>query len=383
MKLPHRLLAAAALLLSVARPAKAIPAYSIKEQKPCGYCHVSSDPGYVDASSGAVQTTSLNQRGLYYQAHQHSFAGYVERPASTESFFQFKWRVTLKAAVTRVAVADIRGDGQPALICLEKPQQPKEPPSLAVFEVAADGVKQALSAAAPGQPDQMEAGRFAGKTAPAVVVTSDAVWHWRGGSLVPNKLDHPVSLFGAVRMRNGEERVLVRRGPGDVEAFLVNPSAAGDAQLTSPIRAPTDPSQFQWADMHAPPQDLLTMGLPVAMAAGGLIGVWHTPPPARPRVVIYEAHVNQDFDVQTDPANPGKPKFTLKSQTWGVEAHDTAVAAPDAIVGPGIFYTGTLPGAVLDIVPESPRKQDGPGLLVLTSAAPDGAGEGLYFFSIK
>ena len=58
-------LAALAVIASAAidvRPANALPAYSQKEGKPCGYCH-------VNAAGGGER----NAKGKKYEAAGHSF----------------------------------------------------------------------------------------------------------------------------------------------------------------------------------------------------------------------------------------------------------------------------------------------------------------------
>src|SRR5947209_3332332 len=67
MRLSVRPALAAAVLIIVSAAAHARPEYARKENKACGYCHVSP------AGGGA-----RNPRGMYYALHNHTFEGYNE-----------------------------------------------------------------------------------------------------------------------------------------------------------------------------------------------------------------------------------------------------------------------------------------------------------------
>jgi hypothetical protein len=47
------------------------PEYAVKESRNCPYCHSPDGP------------PQLNERGIYYATHNHTFVGYVEPPKST------------------------------------------------------------------------------------------------------------------------------------------------------------------------------------------------------------------------------------------------------------------------------------------------------------
>lgn len=47
------------------------PEYAVKESRNCPYCHSREGP------------PQLNQAGVYYGTHNHSFEGYVPSPAAT------------------------------------------------------------------------------------------------------------------------------------------------------------------------------------------------------------------------------------------------------------------------------------------------------------
>ena len=59
---PAAILAAALFINSTASFGK--PEYTKKEKKPCAYCHLTST------------SKDLNETGMYYRDHGHSFEGY-------------------------------------------------------------------------------------------------------------------------------------------------------------------------------------------------------------------------------------------------------------------------------------------------------------------
>ncbi len=65
------LLLAIVLLLYAFYPASARPEYAVKESRNCPYCHTREGP------------PQLNEAGLYYGTHNHSFEGYVPAPKLT------------------------------------------------------------------------------------------------------------------------------------------------------------------------------------------------------------------------------------------------------------------------------------------------------------
>ncbi len=58
-------------LLSLASLTAARVEYAVKESRNCPYCHTREGP------------PQLNEAGIYYGTHNHSFAGYVPSPKTT------------------------------------------------------------------------------------------------------------------------------------------------------------------------------------------------------------------------------------------------------------------------------------------------------------
>jgi len=54
--------------------AHALPAFAMKEHKPCSYCHINPKGG-----------GKRNANGLWYQHHKLSFAGYTREKAAKEA----------------------------------------------------------------------------------------------------------------------------------------------------------------------------------------------------------------------------------------------------------------------------------------------------------
>lgn len=65
------LLLAIVLISYMSYPVLARPEYAVKESRNCPYCHTRDGP------------PQLNEAGVYYGTHNHSFEGYVPSPKTT------------------------------------------------------------------------------------------------------------------------------------------------------------------------------------------------------------------------------------------------------------------------------------------------------------
>ncbi len=348
--------------------------YARRENKPCVYCHVSAAPGILDPSTGKVNTVACNERGFYYETHNHSFAGYVETPQinlkALTGPFRFGWAIKLPTAAQRVVVADVKGDNHPMLITLS-PSGDAHQSELALWSWNGKAFVKDSSLQIAANADMLQVGHFAGSDQPLLIVTGDGVRWWNGKQFSFLPAPSGFQLIGAVRLLDGSERLLVALNGGDLQAYRVDLSKPGSSWLADP-QAPPQSHEVQWAEMHGDPSLLEKIGMPTALSLGGLIGVWNLP--TQHQLFLYLPKLNQDIDAVPDPDHPGQNKFVLKSQTWCVGLLN-ATNANDA------YYTPPLAGKVCDVTRQSPIEPTTPGLLVLTSlSAPNTSG--LYFFPL-
>ncbi|CEK18299.1 hypothetical protein CWRG_02120 [Chthonomonas calidirosea] len=354
-------------------PAHATVEYARKENKPCVYCHVSAAPGVLDPTTGKVNTVACNERGFYYETHNHSFAGYVEtpqiNPKALTGPFRFGWAVKLPTAAQRVVVADVKGDQHPLLITLSPSGAHQSELALWSWNGKTFVKESALPIAANA--DMLQVGHFAGNDQPVLIVTGDGVRWWNGKQFAFLPAPNGFQLIGAVRLLDGTERLLGTMNGSDLQAYRVDLSKAGSAWLADP-QSPPQSHEVQWAEMHGDPKLLEKIGMPTALSLGGLIGVWNLP--TQHQLFLYLPKLNQDLDTVPDPDHPGQNKFVLKSQTWCVGLLN-ATNANDA------YYTPPLAGKVYDVARESPIEPTTPGLLVLTKLSTPNT-SGLYFFPL-
>ena len=354
-------------------PASATPEYARREGKACNYCHVSGSPGFADPTTGVRQSTALNLAGHYYATHNHSFAGFYAPPPPAvpmKPLFKFVWQLPLADAPHRAAVADLAGDGRPELVTLG-PSAAAGTASLLVRTFDKTGLKTEYSTTFAGSPDDLAVGRFAGKSEPPVIATDGGAWFWNGSGYEERAAPKPVQVLGAVRLKDGDERLLIADSPAQVQAFRVNIAKGAAAWLADAIPAPSS-AQVQQALMHAAPTFLDKMGMPQVLALGGIVGLWAIRSDVP--LALYYVKVNQDFDTKPNTANHGKPTFVLKSRTSNVVFVD-----PNAASGTELWASPTFSGTILDVCTQDPRS-GASGLLVLTDHPPSGSGGGLYFF---
>lgn len=354
--------------------AKATVEYARKENKPCSYCHVSAAPGIVDPSTGKLNPVDCNERGFYYETHNHSFAGYVENVSvnskALTSPFTFGWALKLPVAAQRLAVADVKGDGRLRLVTLSAGAAPSQA-TLTLWMWDKDQFTKEDSLNISADPTFLQVGRFAGPSGPMLLVTAEGVRWWNGKQFAFLPAPAGFQLIGAVQRKNGEERLLACLNGAELQAYHVDLNAQGSSWLTDP-QTPPQGHEVEWAEMHASPSTLEKIGVPPVLSLGGMLGLWDILP--QNRLYLYLPKVNPDIDTVPDPKNPGKTRFVLKSQTWCVGMLDASDANSS-------FFTPPLAGPVHDIVRESPKENNSPGLLVLTALSTPNE-SGLYFFPL-
>lgn len=143
--------------------ARATAEYAQKEGRACQYCHVSGSPGTIDDKTGRRETLDVNKRGAYYQAHNHSFDGYVEprvRPNAPAALFRFVAREMLPDTARRIAVADVAGDHVPRLITLNVKPDTRDSSVLTVKKWDGKAYVTEFTGDTPGSAEKLAAGKF-------------------------------------------------------------------------------------------------------------------------------------------------------------------------------------------------------------------------------
>jgi hypothetical protein len=366
------------LLLLLSANAHARPDYARKEGRNCQYCHESASPNSVNRQSGQREPTTRNKRGLYYAAHNYSFTGYTETAPAAMPSFKYLWKAEFTDMPRRIAVADVTGDGEPRLILLHEKSSTSA--TLTVRKWDGKEFVTEFTGETQGPANTMQVGRFSGPNRPAVIVTTDALWSWNGKTFFRTPAPQPLSLFGSVRLKTGQELLLLADSPQNLRAHRV--ILTGAAKWLDEGREPPDPgqNQIQWEGMHATPDFFNKIGMPPLLGEGGLLGMWSIPKGAREKdtFALYHTKFDQDLDVKPDPKNPNKPQITLKSEYYSIALLNmmSQTTAP-------FWTTPRLETRPLDVAVENPRGDKKPGLLVLTAEPKGSKTRTLYFFGLE
>jgi hypothetical protein len=363
-------------ILSLSLPAWAKPEYARREGRACQYCHMSGSPGTLDTLTGKRETTERNKRGIYYQAHNHTFEGYVEEAGSKKMVapsFHYVWKEEVQELPRRLAVADVTGDGTPRLITLNEKPDNKDASTLLVKKWDGKAFVTEFTAEVQSPPDRLAVGKLGGTNKPAVILTPDALWVWNGKTFDRKPTPRPLPILGVTRMKDGSERVLLAESSKNVLAYRINLTSVSNTDwLIDPIAAPTPPDAI-WGDMHTTPEFFEAMGVPPLLGSGGILGLWDIK--RFNTYFIYHIKVDRDFDVTADPKNPGKPKITYKTASYFVTFRDTRA-------GNELWSTPKLPGEGYDIALEDPKSGGKPGFVVLFNGTAAGKGRTFAFFSL-
>ena len=345
--------AAVAVCLTAWLPnATALPAYSTKEGKPCGYCHVNANG-----------TGGVNARGKYYASHNHSLAGYTEDSAGTPDkpkktgppAYVSLWKMEMVPGVTRVASAILTDDKKPRLLVLDASNK------LAIKDVTGkDPAKdEEIDLGSTGQ--RLAVGRFAaGK--PAVVAVPGAIWYRDGDKYANKKVPKLTDVNGSVRYLDGAEAIFHLDG-SERHAWSVDLSKDGDAMLseTKELVMPEDSAGiYQNVALRAGDDLLSLLGLPEPARKAGVIGL---------------------ID----------PREAKKMYAWAPIITDSAsevimvdvASLADAANAKAVWRSPKTPGRLVDVFAgPDPKGGKAPGILVLTATGADGKGRSLEFFAL-
>jgi hypothetical protein len=366
------LILGATFIIMCGKSAEARPEYARKEGLACQYCHVSGSPNSIDAATGRRESTMRNERGIYYGSHNHSFAGYVEKSeGNTRSIpkFRLAWYGEFMDAPRRMAIADVVGDGTVRLVTLNEKPDNKNAGTLMVKRWNGKTFITEFTGDLQTAPDKLAVGKFAGSNRPAVIVTGDALWFWNGTTFEHKPASHPIALFGATRLKEGGERVLIAESPTDIKAYRVDIGAKGGDWLIDKISAPT-PFQVLWGDMHTTPEGFQQMGVNEVFGSGGLVGIWDVWKSG----TYFLYHADRDYDLIPDPNNKNQPKIVYNNQS-------STITFSDRGSGGALWTSPKLSGIVYDLAIEDPKASGKPGFAVLSSTAPGSKGRSIYFFT--
>jgi hypothetical protein len=241
--------------LSLLAPtAHAKPEYAKKENKACGYCHVKPNGG------GA-----RNPRGVYYEMHNLSFAGYDEAKVmgaqavlpkkSGPPAFKLGWKIEVPAGSKRVAAADVAGDKTPRLLLLD------EAGSLTVNKIVEGKLEKEETLELGKAGASFVTGSFA-KDKPAMIAVPGAVYIREGGKFVKKAAPALAEVTGSVRFTTGVENFFTFTGAGAPESFGVDPAVAQPLISGSEMVSP-DQGGGVYADVVVRPTPELLGILPI------------------------------------------------------------------------------------------------------------------------
>jgi hypothetical protein len=311
--------------------------------------------------------------------------------------FHLAWREDLTGLPRRIAVADVVGDGTLRLVTLDEQPNRTDMSTLTVrkwdgktftteftapvpvpasTDTNAAEVAPAKQAKSHFELDlKLAVGKFAGAKQPAVIVTTGGLWYWDGKTFAHKEAPFPLVPFGATRLRSGEERVLLSDGANGARAYRVDTSAPASGWLTDRTEAPA-PSQITWGDMHGTSKFLTeTLGLPLLLAGGGMIGMWVVPNSGG--LFLYYPKIEPQYETKPDPKDSKKTIKVLQGWSYYVTFVDPTVPKINELP-----VTSKLDGPPYDVVLTDPKGSGKTGLLILTGNPATDKPRSLYFFTL-
>ncbi len=288
--------------------------------------------------------------------------------------FRFAWKADFTDKPRRIAVADVTGDGKPRLITLH--ELPAAPSSALLVVRNWNGKTFVIEhkEEIKGKPDLLAVGHFAGSETPAVIVVEDGFLLWNGKAFKKHSASRRLPIFGTVKTKDGEERILIAEGIENVRAYRIRPEEANNNWLVDGKGIPK-PGNVAHQALHADSKQLEQMQMPLELSAGGLMGLWDAK--NANHLILYYTMVDRDFDVANDPNDKTKPKLTYKSEAYQFVCRDALnpQSAP-------FWGTPRIDAKPLDAAIRNPQNGK-PGLLVLVSELPKGSYRSLLFFALE
>ncbi len=356
-----------ALLASVGAVAYAKPEYARAINKPCNFCHVSGSPGAFDSIIKQVQATTRNNRGMYYETHNHSFEGYKVTHLPIERLLsKFVWGEEYDDLPRRIAVGDVKGDGVSRFITLHETPEGKG----SVLKVRRwDGKSYVteLEEKSESSPEKLQVGKFAGASASAIIVTDRTLWAWNGKSFTRKTLSTPRVLLGAAHFKSKDERVLIADAPASIRAYHINPNAAGD-WLVDPIPAPNASKDVLWLAMHGNQETLVQTGMDEMIADGGVLGFWGAFQSDKPYIYYVKIDRDADVDKQTK-------KIVVKRESFYVVMLNTR--------GIEVWASVRLDMRPLDVIIDNTRGDGKQGVVILLKEAAKGKPRQMGFYELS
>ncbi|MBC7526895.1 MAG: hypothetical protein H7308_05035 [Chthonomonadaceae bacterium] len=338
-------------LCAMLSPAFARPEYAKKELKPCSYCHVNASPNLKDMKTGVVYATTRNERGTWYETHDHTFDGYRATVAAKQTLpsFHALWRTSLKDSPRKAALADLSGDGKPRLVTLNEDGEKKGNAKIFLYKWNGKGWDEETNLSYVGRSDRMFVGNLVGNGRP-VIATADSIVSLENGKLVQRPLTKSMNLVGAVRLKDNTERIMLAGQDNTLKTYsIVIREGGGSLSASTPLEGLSQ-EKIAWYDLHVTPELEAVVG---KEGEGGLLALWKLP--ETNQAIFYRIRTNPDYDVAFESLTSRKLKYTLKGQAYhlvygfldGAElwASPPMVALPSDVsvyIGKGEFASGFL-----------------------------------------
>lgn len=273
-------------------------------------------------------------------------AGPAARAGAATALLRTAWQTPLDATVARIACADLLGEGKERLVTLAAAGNGGG--SLSVLRWSGKAFVAEWTAPDGSGPLLMAAGRFAGGTASAQIVTPSGCWRRSGDGYAFLPAVKGLVPVGTLRLRDGSDRCVVREG-SDYVICSVDPAAPGGEWLVREVAGAAPPAAL-FGVLHATPGELAA-GVPADCAASGLLGFWEIDPPApAPRILVRR------------PARGARGGQIVLAR--GVSPRGSAE----------LWHSAELAGAVGDLAFGDPRGEGRTGLLVLSAGNVGGKG---------
>ncbi len=287
--------------------------------------------------------------------------------------FRLLWKADFTDKPRRIAVADVMGDGKPRLITLHEIADKPDTALLVVRNWNGKNFVIDYKEEVKGKSDLLAVGYFAGAELPAAIVVEDGFFLWDGKAFVKHSASRRLPIFGTVRAKDGEERLLISEGSETVRAYRIRPTEPNN-WLADGKDIPK-PGNIAYESLNADPKQLEKMKMPPELSAGGLIGLWDVRDTTQP--ILYYTMVDRDFDVASDSSDKTKPKITYKQEAY-------QFVCRDALDPQGVPFWGTprIDAKPLDAAIKNPQNGK-PGLLLLVGELPKGSYRSLLFFALE
>src|SRR5688500_8914358 len=243
----------ASLPLATAAPTR--PMYAEKEKKVCAFCH-------VDPKGGGPR----NPRGLFYESHGLSFAGFQDSvKKSGLPGFKKSWQIYLPKEARRISIADVNADKKPRLLVLGKGGE------LTVYRTAAMGLTKEQTVDLGPSAGRFVAGKFA-KDKPAVIAVPGSIYYLEGDGFKSKKVEL-AEITGSVKFADGSEYIFFFAG-GQPDVYGIDLAASNPLTPGRDMVLPAEAAGvYRTLVAHLPAELLGALGVPEDAHSAGVVGL--------------------------------------------------------------------------------------------------------------